>query len=96
LGLLCPPRHHPPASENFILYTSRDIGYQSFVQKGLTARRYREVGGPEGQVVSQELHDQGAIFVRLLSKGVQLWDSLIKRLQRTVGKEQNSFLIPGK
>lgn len=43
---------------------------------GLTA-----VGrGPEGKVVTQELHDQGGVTVRLLRQRVELSNGIIKRL----------------
>ena len=35
---------------------------------------------PEGKVVTQQLHDQRAVLVRLLSKGVKLCNGLIKGL----------------
>jgi hypothetical protein len=41
------------------------------------------VGGPEGEVVTQQLHDEGAVLVRLLAQRVQLRDGLVKGL-RTV------------
>jgi hypothetical protein len=56
-----------------------------FSSGSLVGKRYREVRRPEGQVVPQELHDQGAVFVGLLSKGVQLRNSFIKSLQTRVG-----------
>jgi hypothetical protein len=33
---------------------------------------YRDVRSPEGQVVTEELHDQSAVLVGLLAQGVQL------------------------
>ena len=36
--------------------------------------------GPEGKVVAQQLHDQGAVTVRLLGKRVELGNSVIKGL----------------
>ena len=43
---------------------------------------YRHVRSPQSEVVAQELHDQGAVLVRFLAKGIQLCDCLIKGLQR--------------
>jgi hypothetical protein len=37
-------------------------------------------GGPEGQIVAQQLHDQGAVAVRLLGQGVELGDGVVKGL----------------
>lgn len=37
-------------------------------------------GGPEGQVVAEELHDQGAVAVRLLRERVELGDSVVEGL----------------
>lgn len=38
------------------------------------------VGGPEGEVIAQQLHDEGAVLVRLLAQRVQLRDRLVKGL----------------
>jgi hypothetical protein len=38
------------------------------------------VRGPEGQVVTQELHDQRRVLVAVLVQGVQLGDGIIKCL----------------
>ena len=40
------------------------------------------VRGPEGEVVPQQLHDEGAILVRLLAEGVELGNALVKGLQK--------------
>lgn len=42
--------------------------------------KYRIVWGPEGQIVSQKLHDQSTVLVWLLTQSVQLRDSLVKSL----------------
>lgn len=39
------------------------------------------VGGPQREVVPQQLHDQGAVLVGLLAQGVELGDGLVERLQ---------------
>ena len=39
------------------------------------------VGRPQRQVVTQQLHDQSAVLVRLLVEGVQFSDRLVKCLQ---------------
>ena len=45
------------------------------------------------QIVSQELHDQSAVFVRLLVQLVQLSDGIIKRLPRKgVNKDRGHHL----
>lgn len=36
------------------------------------------VGGPQRQVVSQQLHDEGAVFVGVLAEGVQVSHGLIE------------------
>ena len=36
------------------------------------------VGGPEGQVVPEQLHDESGVLVTLLRQGVQLSDGVIK------------------
>ena len=41
------------------------------------------VGGPEGQVVPEELHDEGGVLVRVLVQSVELSDGVIERLQET-------------
>lgn len=38
------------------------------------------VGGPEGQVITQQLHDQRRVLVAVLVQGVQLSDSVVKSL----------------
>ena len=38
------------------------------------------VGGPEGQVVTQQLHDQRRVLVTVLVEGVQLGDGVVERL----------------
>jgi len=35
---------------------------------------------PQGQIVTQELHDQGAVTVALFGEGVQLSNGIIERL----------------
>ena len=44
------------------------------------------VGGPEGEVVTQQLHDQGWVFVRVLVQCVKLSDSVVKGLEKTKKK----------
>ena len=45
---------------------------------GLGVALALHVGGPEGQVVPEELHDQSGILVTLLRQGVQLSNGVIK------------------
>ena len=40
------------------------------------------VRGPQGQIVTQKLHDQRWVLVAILVKGVQLGDSLIEGLEK--------------
>lgn len=43
--------------------------------------RFTTIGrGPKGEVVTQQLHDEGAVAVRLLRERVEFGDSVIKRL----------------
>ena len=42
----------------------------------------RGVGGPQGKVVPQELHDQCAVLVTVLVQGVKLCNGIVKCLQR--------------
>ena len=44
----------------------------------------RGVRGPQGQVVPQQLHDQGAVLVAVLVQSVQLRDGVIKGLKLNV------------
>lgn len=39
-----------------------------------------DVWSPKSEVVPKKLHDQGAVFVRLLIEGVKLCNSFIKSL----------------
>ena len=43
----------------------------------------RGVRGPQGQIVPQQLHDQGAVLVAVLVESVQLGNGIIKCLQKT-------------
>ena len=38
------------------------------------------IGGPQGEVVAQELHDEGRVLVRLLVEGVELGDRVVEGL----------------
>ena len=38
------------------------------------------VGGPQGEIVSKELHDEGRVLVRLLVEGVELGDGIVEGL----------------
>lgn len=62
---------------------------------GLAAVRRR----PERQVVAEELHDQGAVAVRLLGERVELGDGVVKRLLRevasTVGRVEDLVVEDG-
>ena len=37
------------------------------------------LGRPEGEVVAQQLHDEGGVLVALLRQGVQLSDRIVER-----------------
>ena len=41
---------------------------------------FGQIGGPKSKVVSQQLHDESAVFVWLLTQRIQLGDRLIKSL----------------
>lgn len=62
---------------------------------GLGAVRRR----PEGEVVAEELHDEGAVAVRLLGKRVKLGNSIVKGLlsevASTVGRVQDLVVEDG-
>ena len=45
----------------------------------------RRVRGPQCEIVTQQLHDQGAVLVAVLVQGVQLGDGVVKCLQRGGG-----------
>mmetsp|Transcript_25836 Transcript_25836/g.65743 ORF Transcript_25836/g.65743 Transcript_25836/m.65743 type:complete len:259 (-) Transcript_25836:40-816(-) len=47
---------------------------------GLLPTLLLDVRGPEGQVISQELHDESGILVRLLVEGVELRDGVVEGL----------------
>lgn len=55
--------------------------------------------GPEGQVVAEELHDEGAVTVRLLRQRVELSngivESLLGKVAGTVGGVQNLVVEHG-
>lgn len=52
------------------------------------------VGGPQRQVVPQQLHDQGAVLVAVLIQGVQLCDGVVKGLNYEVIKIREIRLVP--
>ena len=39
------------------------------------------VGGPQGQVVPEKLHDEGGVLVRVLVEGVELSDGIVEGLE---------------
>ena len=39
------------------------------------------VGGPQGEVVPQQLHDERGVLVAVLVQGVQLGDGVVESLQ---------------
>jgi hypothetical protein len=41
---------------------------------------YLHIRGPQGEVVTEKLHDQGAILVGIFPKGVQLGNGFIEGL----------------
>ena len=49
------------------------------------------VGGPEGQVVTQQLHDQRRVLVTVLVEGVQLRDGVVEGLNGAGINEGFSF-----
>lgn len=46
----------------------------------------RLVGGPKGEVVTQQLHDKGTVAVRLLRKRVKLGDGIVEGLLGQVAR----------
>ena len=48
------------------------------------------VGGPQRQVVPQQLHDQGAVLVAVLVQGVQLGDGVVKCLKQKRRRETSN------
>jgi hypothetical protein len=44
--------------------------------------RDRDIRSPECQIVTEKLHDQCAVLVRLLTQSIQLGNSLIKSLTK--------------
>jgi hypothetical protein len=47
---------------------------------------FLHVAGPEGQVVPEELHDQGRVLVALLGEGVEFGNRIVKRLLGEVAR----------
>lgn len=45
---------------------------------------YLHVRGPQGEVVTKKLHDQGAILVGLLPKSIQFRDGFIEGLEPSI------------
>ena len=68
-------------------YTDKDVSDVFNKVLGVTAALSclfplaRGVGGPQGQIVPQQLHDQGAVLVAVLVEGVQLGDGIVKCLR---------------
>ena len=46
----------------------------------ITAALVLHVGGPEGEVITEQLHDEGGILVGLLGEGVELGDGVVEGL----------------
>ena len=61
---------------------------------------FLQVAGPQGQVVTQQLHNQRAVLVRFLGEGVQFGDGIVERLlgqvASSVGAPQNFIVEHGK
>eukprot|EP00744_Colponema_vietnamica_P025592 GILI01037666.1.p1 GENE.GILI01037666.1~~GILI01037666.1.p1 ORF type:complete len:123 (-),score=10.94 GILI01037666.1:26-394(-) len=57
------------------------------------------VGGPESQVITQELHDEGRVLVRSLIQVIESLDSLVKsrfgQLASSLGVLQNLVVANG-
>ena len=59
-------------------------GYEDLVVTSSLSRVFaltRRVGRPQGQVVTQQLHDQGRVLVAVLVKSVQLSNGVVKCLK---------------
>jgi len=46
----------------------------------LVVIRALHVSGPEGEVIAEELHDEGGVLVRVLGEGVEVSDGVVKGL----------------
>ena len=59
-----------------------------------------EIRGPQGEVVPEELHDEGGVLVALLTQSVQLGDGFIKgllgQLARLLGTVEDLIVKDGK
>lgn len=73
------------------MYEERLINMICLYEKGLTAREevtvdkligYLGIRSPKGEVVSQKLHDQSAVFVGFFSQRIQLSDCFFKSLSK--------------
>ena len=57
----------------------------------------RGVRGPQGEIVTQQLHDEGAVLVAVLVEGVQLSNGIVKRLHKTsvtTALRLHQYLLP--
>ena len=61
-----------------ILVVSRPISALLIVSRGIWR--------PQGEVVTQELHDQGRVFVAILVQCVQLGDGIVECLKKSPEK----------
>lgn len=61
---------------DLVLCTTLLVGLFAFPFSHLHVR------GPQGQVVPEKLHDQGAVLVGLLAQGVELGDGLVESLRQ--------------
>ena len=64
-------------TEDLVVAGILDAGAVIF---GLLAALLLNIRGPEGEVISQELHDEGGVLVRLLVEGVELGNGVVEGL----------------
>lgn len=80
-------------------WSDQNIQSRKFRNKGKQSITILHVGGPEGQVVSEELHDQCGVLVALLAEGIQLSDGIVEgllgQMASTVGGVQDLVVEDG-
>ena len=69
-------RHERSSNKPFVILRE---AISSFRQ-GLLHCAHLHLGCPQGQVVPEQLHDEGAVLVAVLAQGVQVRNGLVKGL----------------
>jgi hypothetical protein len=62
--------------------TCATLGKEYEYERERERERDRDIRGPECQIISEKLHDQRAVLVRLLTQCIQLRNSLVKSLPK--------------